>query len=266
MNKETKEAIKDLIETTMSKVIKKRTIDEPFKEVDIQRNNPFGYYLVPLEVWKGSKFERSFVTSFGQKTVEQLGKIIAEGTGAKAKRQHRKEFDLLTWQTDYIESVLSDQRNGLSKPNLIKEINDLQSSTIFNSKKYEKVQVLSDLYIKRQDGTKEFYSFKTVKPNLDQTERAKRDMLRLYARNKGYKSFFGLPSNPAGEGNLYRSSHTIPFKLFDMDNDSCVLIGSQLWNQIGQDENTYDELIDIFRTEGKKYTNLILKEYLGFEE
>lgn len=247
----------------MTKVIKKRTVDEPFKEEDIKRNNPFGYYLVPLEVWQGSKFERSFVTSFGQKTVEQLGKIIALGTGAEAELQHVIELDLNTWQIEQIDNILTNQRNGEARPNWNKEVKEVQS---LQTKRIETVRVLSDLYIKRPNGTEEFYSFKTVKPNLDQTERAKRDMLRLLAKNPDYKPFFALPSNPAGEGNPYRNAHAIPFKLFDMDNDPCVLIGSQLWNQIGQDENTYDELIEIFIQEGKKFSNIIRKDYFGLEE
>lgn len=260
MDSVTKEKIKTLIEETMLKVIKKRIIDEPFKEEDIKRNNPFGYHLVPIEVWQGSKFERSFVTTFGQKTVEQLGKIIAEGTGSSAKLQHSIELQLNTWQVEHIENILSNQRDGISKPNWHEEVQDLKS---LQTKRMETVRVLSDLYIIRPNGDEEFYSFKTVKPNLDQTERAKRDMLRLLASNSDFKPFFALPSNPAGEGNLYRSAHSIPFKLFDMENDPCVLIGSKMWNQLGQDNNTYNELINIFIEEGEKFSKIIRKEYFG---
>ncbi|KUP39231.1 TdeIII family type II restriction endonuclease [Bacillus velezensis] len=260
MNAVTKEHIKNLIELTMNKVIRKRTVGEPFNEGSIKLNNPFGYYLVPIEVWKGSKFERSFVTTFGQKTVEQLGKIIAEGTGAYAELQYKKEFELNAWKLEKIESILTSQRNSEKKPDWHQEVKEINS---LETKRYEGVRVISDLYVKRTDGREEFYSFKTVKPNLDQTEKAKRDMLRLAAKSSDYYPFFALPSNPAGEGNLYKNAHTPPFKLFDMDNDPCVLIGSKLWNHIGQDDNTYNELIKIFQEEGEKFTNIIRKEYFG---
>ncbi|MCJ2148429.1 TdeIII family type II restriction endonuclease [Bacillus sp. B19-2] len=260
MNSATKKQVIELIELTMNKVIRKRTVGEPFNEESIKLNNPFGYYLVPIEVWKGSKFERSFVTTFGQKTVEQLGKIIAEGTGAYAELQHKNEFELNAWKVEKIESILTSQRNNETKPNWQMEVEEIQA---LDTKRYEEVRVISDLYIKRPDGIEEFYSFKTVKPNLDQTEKAKRDMLRLMAKDSNYHPYFALPSNPAGEGNLYRTAHTVPFKLFDMDSDPCVLIGSKLWNHIGQDDNTYNELIEIFQQEGKKFTDIIRKEYFG---
>ena len=75
------------------------------------QNNPFGYRLVPVEVWKGSKFERSFVTSLGQGIFEQIAKIIAEGSGAEAKNQYVKEINLNTWQIEQIDSILKKQRN-----------------------------------------------------------------------------------------------------------------------------------------------------------
>ena len=127
---------------------------------------------------------------------------------------------------------------------------------------FREVSVVSDLYIARTNGSEEYYSFKTVKPNLDQTEIAKKDMLLLLAGNSDRKVFFALPFNPAGEGNQYRKAgHTIPFRIFDMDKDPCVLIGAKLWNQIGQDENTYKQLLGIFEGVGERTRNRIEREY-----
>ena len=36
-----------------------------------------------------------------------------------------------------------------------------------------------------------------------------------------------------------------------MDNDPSVLIGAAMWNKIGDCENTYNELISIFKEVGK---------------
>ena len=38
------------------------------------------------------------------------------------------------------------------------------------------------------------------------------------------EAFFALPYNPAGEGEVYKSVHPIPYKLFDIERDSNVLI------------------------------------------
>lgn len=265
MNHETKVKIEDHLNMVMERILYKRTVQEPFNEEEIKRNNPFGYRLVPLEVWKGSKFERSFVTSLGQGIFEQIAKIIAEGTGAEAVNQYTRTVRLNTWQVEYIDSVLEKQRNnkGKNQNTILKSIKEeVEKLRDLDTDRYQEVNVLADLWIKRVDGAEEFYSLKTVKPNLDQTEKAKREMLRLMAA-EDVKAFFALPYNPAGEGEIYKNIHSIPYKLFDMDNDEFVLLGKAFWNQIGQDDNTYDELLDIFNKVGEVYTEKIRIHYFG---
>ena len=136
---------------------------------------------------------------------------------------------------------------------------------IRNNNSFGEFQVLSDLYICRPDGTEEFYSFKTVKPNLDQTEIAKKDMLLLLADDSEREVYFALPYNPAGEGHPYRECrHDFPFRLFNMDNDACVLIGAKLWDKIGG-HGTYDELLMLFEEVGTLYSERIKKEYFGID-
>jgi len=268
MNAVTKEKIEEHLNLVMSRIIEKRTITEPFDKNEIEKTNPFGFRLVPIEVWKGSKFERSFVTSLGQGIFEQIAKIIATGTGAEAKNQFIKEIKLNTWQVEQIDNILQKQRTLKSSKNIIKvktikeELNLLKSLEI---DRYQNISVLFDLYIRRPDGTDEYYSFKTVKPNLDQTEKAKKEILRLMTAENA-EAFFALPYNPAGEGECYKNIHSIPYKLFDMDNDKNVLIGKELWNKIGQDSNTYDELLNIFDTVGKHCIKKISKDYFGLNK
>lgn len=259
MDTETILKIENLICDMMDKVINKRIIEEPFSEIDIEKTNPFGYRLVPIEIWKGSKFERSFVTTLGQKVFEKLAKIIAEGTGAFAKNQHVEEITINTWRKEKIDEILSRQRKSEIKPNW-----DLEVEEILNLKnnKYENITVRFDLYIKRPNGKEEFYSIKTVKPNLDQTEIAKRDMLYIKACKELSEVYFALPFNPAGEGGNYKEVHSIPYRLFNMDEDKSVLIGSEFWNKVGQDPNTYKNLLDIFERIGKKYSKKIREDYL----
>ena len=265
MNHETRMKIEDHLNMVMERILYKRTVQEPFNDEEIKRNNPFGYRLVPLEVWKGSKFERSFVTSLGQGIFEQIAKIIAEGTGAEAINQYTRTVRLNTWQVEYIDSVLEKQRSSKSKDKnaTLKSVKEeVEKLRDLDTDRYQEVNVLADLWVKRVEGLEEFYSLKTVKPNLDQTEKAKREMLRLMA-SQDVRAFFALPYNPAGEGEIYKNIHSIPYKLFDMDNDEYVLLGKGFWNQIGQDENTYDELLDIFNKVGEGYTERIRRDYFG---
>ena len=274
MNIETKNKVEEHLKEVMKRILEKRTIQEPFNEEDIKNKNPFGYRLVPIEVWKGSKFERSFVTSLGQGIFEQIAKIIAEGSGAIAKNQYTKSIKLNSWQLEKIDNILEKQRkqrNASKKKvkdnsNKVKTINEeLEFLRELETDRYQEVSVLFDLYIKRENGMEEYYSLKTVKPNLDQTETAKKDMLRLMTAEENSKAYFALPYNPAGEGEIYKLAHSIPYKLFDMDNDENVLIGKDFWNKIGDDNNTYNELLDIFNHVGKEYIIKIKSEYLGIK-
>lgn len=264
MNKETKAKIEEHLNLVMNKIVKRRTIEEPFDEESIKKTNPFGYRLVPVEVWKGSKFERSFVTSLGQGIFEQVAKIIAEGTGANAINQHTEMVKLNTWQVEQIDKILKNQRSqkGNKKVAGVKTIKEeLEIIRSLDIDRYEEINVLFDLYVERQDGRKEYYSLKTVKPNLDQTEKAKRDILIQMTADENAEAFFALPYNPAGEGEIYKLVHPIPYKLFDIERDSNVLIGKEFWNKIGKSENTYDELISIFEKVGEVYIQRIRKEY-----
>lgn len=263
MDTNTKARIEELISNMLERIIIRRTLTEPFDEIIIEKNNPFGYRLIPIEIWKGAKFERSFVTSLGQSVFEQVAKIIAQGTGAIAENQHDEFVTINTWRKEKIDELLSLHRGNKKAPNWELEVTEILN---LNNNKYEDLKVKFDLYIKRKDSTEEFYSLKTVKPNLDQTEIAKRDMLYMKACKVNSEVFFALPFNPAGEGGIYKSIHSIPYKIFDMDNDECVLIGSGFWNKVGQDENTYSELLEIFSKVGLKYTNIIRNDYLGLNE
>lgn len=275
LSKETKDKIIKLLDNFMEQLISRMTFESPFKSEEIETNNPFGYRLVPIEVWKGSKFERSFVSTLGKNIFEKIACIVAEGTGAEAINEYRKELKISTWKLEKIDDLIKQQRSSrikdLRERNLtpdweseVKKILELENP------RFEAVNVLFDVYIRRKDGREEYYSFKTVKPNLDQTEIAKRDMLRLVsAENVNYfttSAYFALPYNPAGEGNPYsKAGHSYPFRLFRMDDDPCVLIGSKLWNKIGEDDNCYEELLGIFEKVGKRYEQVIRKDYFKLD-
>lgn len=260
MHQETVNEIEDVISDMMERIIKRRVITEPFNEIDIENNNPFGYRLVPIEIWKGAKFERSFVTSLGQRSFEQLAKIIAEGTGSFAKNQHEEIITINTWRKEKIDELLSLQRISQSKPDWNEEVKDI---LYLKNNRFVDLHIRFDLYIKRPDGKEEYYSMKTVKPNLDQTEIAKKDMLYMKAHKENSDTYFALPYNPAGEGNAYKSVHSVPYKIFNMNDDNSVLIGSDFWNKVGSSEDTYDQLLSIFQKVGEKYSNIIRTDYLG---
>ncbi|WP_156289889.1 TdeIII family type II restriction endonuclease [Oceanobacillus salinisoli] len=263
MNENTRQLVREHIIAAMDRKIEHLTITNPFNEEEVYERNPIGARIVPTEVWKGSKFERSFVTTLGQGIFEQIGRIIAEGTGAYAENQYSSTVTLNTFQTQTIEQTVDRQATGrrTATPDISAEIQHLRT---LNYDATVNVSVISDLFIRRQDGTEEFYSFKTVKPNKDQTAAAKKNLLYLRTANTNNYAYFALPYNPAGEGRSYmQQKHKIPAKFFDMDDTDFVLVGSTLWNQIGNDPNTYTELLDIFEEVGQHTSERIRREYFG---
>ncbi|NMB01330.1 MAG: TdeIII family type II restriction endonuclease [Firmicutes bacterium] len=264
MDQRTRERIREHIHSAMSSVVKRRVETDPFLETMVAERNPFGYHLVPMGVWKGAKFERSFVTTLGQGIFEQIGRIIAEGTGSFAENQYVREIEINTFRVETIDSIIQNQRGQRGKtstpPNLSEELERLAS---LHNDAYMSFWIKSDLYIRRPSGQEEFYSFKTVKPNIDQTAEAKKNLLLLRTGVPDCEAYFALPYNPAGDGKSYRlSGHGIPYRLFDMDNPQHVLIGSDLWNKIGDNESTYEQLLQIFAEVGETTRSVISTRYM----
>jgi len=216
-------------------------------------HRPFHESLLTKTIVNASAFERSFSTSFGQGPIEEISEIIALDFGYTTKRHKETHVNLYKGAIDEIERICSSLRAGERKPNWRHEVKKVQA---FQKGDTEVRRVISDLWLQK-DGTETYISIKTVKPNLDQTEIAKKDMLLLQAHNHDYRTFFGLYYNPGGE-NRTDYNWTMPFKIFDMHHDDVVLIGKDYWNVLG-DENTYQELLEIFEKVGKETQKEISK-------
>ena len=230
MDTATRSRVKQRISDKMNAILSRRirSLGEDMRDLPV--TNPFGSRVVPPEIWKGSRFERSFVTSFGQGVFEEA-----------------------------IDTLLAGQRGAAAPapPDWAAEVAHIAS---LDNPRHIDVKTRFDLYVLRPDGAEEYYSLKTVKPNLDQTEIAKRDMLRITAAKPGCSAFLGLPYNPYGEGRVY--GWTMPDKLFNMNDCPAVLIGAGFWNSVGHDGNTYRELLEVFDEIGVEFHRRIRSEYL----
>jgi hypothetical protein len=87
-------------------------------------------------------------------------------------------------------------------------------------------RVISDLWWNKND-TDYFMSIKTVKPNIDQTAVAKKDMLMLKVDNSSCGVYFGLYYNPYGKDKT-SYAHNPPMGIFDFRHDNVVLIGKDV--------------------------------------
>lgn len=238
MKKDTREEIIAILEKCVNGTIKRVSKDATYR--------PFHEALLTKELVAASAFERSFSTSFGQGPIEEISRILAIATGAECARQKETRVNVNKGAVDEIGRILSALRDGDSAPNWKKE---LARITAFAKGDFVQGRILSDIWIKR-DSNEIFISIKTVKPNIDQTEIVKRDMLMLKAHSPKYETYFGLYYNPGGP-RREDYNWSMPFKIFDMVQDKCVLIGQEFWDFVGGN-NAYFDLLEIFGEVGEK--------------
>ncbi|QPG60266.2 TdeIII family type II restriction endonuclease [Shewanella eurypsychrophilus] len=240
--------MKDKIITQIKNILQDCVSGAIQRTEDRLKNNkshqPFHRALLPEQIVKISSFERSFSTSFGQGPVEKISEILALNNGFEAKRQHEIMLNMYKGAVDEVERIGNALREGNQKPNWGKEVKTISSFSLGDSVVR---RVISDLWLKK-DSVEYFISIKTVKPNLDQSEKAKKDMLFLKAANVNCKPIFALYYNPYG---LVKSdyNHSIANKLFNMHIDECVMIGEEYWDFIGG-KGTYKDLIKVFQDVG----------------
>ena len=236
MDKKTKEQIADILRDCVDRTLERVSKDKTCR--------PFHDALLTMDLVTASSFERSFSTSFGQGPIEEISQTIALSTGAECERQKETRVNVNKGAVDEIERILSALRSGDAVPNWKKELSKILA---FTKGDYIQRRVISDLWIKRKS-EEMFLSIKTVKPNLDQTEIVKKDLLLLKAHDENYKTYLGLYYNPGGP-KREDYNWTMPSKIFDMKKDECVLIGKGYWDLIGGN-GTYEKVLSIFETVG----------------
>ncbi len=237
-------------ENTKNQIAKilKNCVDRTFKRIGSKKTHrPFHNALLTEELVNASAFERSFSTSFGQGPIEEISMLIALDSGFEVERQRETQINVFKGAIDEVERICSSLRGRDKSPNWEKEVKKV---TAYSKGDTEVRRVISDLWLNKNN-TEFFISIKTVKPNLDQTEKAKSDMLLLKAHDPNCQVYFGLFYNPGGEE---RSEYnwTIPSSIFDMLKDPVVLIGADYWNFLGEHKDTYINLLDVFKKVGEE--------------
>lgn len=221
-----------------------RTI-ERLQQQDTHR--PFHTSLLTDEVVFWSRFERSFSTSFGQSVIEKISRLVCLGAGASvAHTQHDEAVTLTTVQWEAIEAIVRSSRDNTGYiPNWAEDLEKARAGRVFGSPDTRRVR--TDLYWVRE-GVPNYMSIKTVKPNLDQTAEAKRDLLRLAAQDGERNVYFGLYYNPFG---TKREDYAFspPMRIFNFATDEPILLGQDYWNTLGG-TGTYEEVLEISRMVG----------------
>jgi hypothetical protein len=256
---EVKKAIQQTIVLLMERIMNRVLDTDPFMPDKFRADKPLYAALVPEEIFKGSHFERRFVTSFGS-VWETLAVAAAAGGAEKGKmisgvvKQER-----LRRITEVLNELEHGKKGERRRPNWAVELKYI----LEGGGKDIPVDVICDVVAKNPNG-KETYAFeiKAPLPNSDQTKVSKEKILKLYAMSpmKVSAAFFALPYNPYGKREDY--SWSFPARWFDMRNDEAVLIGNEFWEKIGG-EGTYQAFITAVNEIGPEYKERIYKEFLG---
>ena len=215
-----------------------------------ETNRPFHEALLSKDALFWSRFERSFSTSFGQKTIERISKVAADSGGAtQSENQKITIVTVSSSKLRAIENHITALRNNTlgRRPNWSEDLGGIVHTA--DDGRQEQLRIISDLWWEK-NGINHFMSIKTVKPNIDQTAEAKRDLLKLKVVDLNCRVYFGLYYNPFGDARgTYAWSP--PMGIFDFIHDPVVLIGRDYWDTLGG-AGTYEEVLAIAHTVGKE--------------
>ncbi len=259
-----KKKIQAVIIKMMDRVLNRVLVEDPFIPEMHHAKKPLYAALVPDEIFKGSHFERRFVTPFGH-VWEKLSLIVATEAKGSCIKGYRIDGTIKEGRLKRIHQILNELEHKIEgnrrKPNWDNEI-----EYVLKGKGNEvPISVECDIYIEDiKTGEKFACELKGPLPNSDQTKVSKEKILKLYAMTNRQidEAYFVLPYNPYGKKLDY--NWKFPARWFDMQNDKTVLIGDEYWNKLGGDD-TYKALIEAVNELSVKYKTIIYKEFLNIE-
>lgn len=259
-------AIQRVVSVMMERVMHKVLIEDPFIKEAHHARKPLYSALVPDEIFKGSHFERRFVTPFGG-VWEKLAQVVATEAHGECTMGYTITGNVGEERLRRIQEVLNrlehtQKGKARTPPNWQEEltyINAGQGNPI-------PVAVVCDIYV-RNPATGKRYAFelKGPLPNSDQTKVSKEKMFKLLAMEpvpvEG--AYYALPYNPYGS-RKEDYQWAFPMRWFDMRNDACVMIGNEFWDFIGG-SGTYAHFVQEVNLLGAAYRERIYREFLGIE-
>lgn len=257
------QAIKEIVTTMMDRVMHKVLYEDPFIPEKHRASKPLYAALVPDEIFKGSHFERRFVTPFGG-VWEKLAKVASEVTSDQTIMGHTIVGQIPAERLRRIQETLNKLEHPEKGKKKVSPDWDAELTYILEGEgELIPATVVCDIYVEK-DENKYAFELKAPLPNSDQTKVSKEKMLKLYSMVPCPISgaYYALPYNPYGKREDYNWS--FPARWFNMKEDKTVLIGDDFWDFIGG-EGTYQMFIDEINKLGKEYKEIIYKEFLGVQ-
>ncbi|MBF2709032.1 TdeIII family type II restriction endonuclease [Flavobacterium soyangense] len=258
-------AIKNVVSKMMDRVLENVLYKNPFEKEVHRANKPLYAALVPDEIFKGSHFERRFVTPFGG-VWEKLAQVVAIEAHGNCSMGHSVNGIVGSESLRRIQEVLNKLEHNKKgelkiKPDWETELKYIQEG----GGNPIPVSVTCDVFIHNETtNIKYAFELKGPLPNSDQTKVSKEKMFKLLAMNPKQVDFayYALPYNPYGKKEEYK--WTFPLRWFNMQSDSSVLIGNEFWELIGG-KGTYNNFIKEVNLLGATYRERIYREFLEME-
>jgi len=205
---------------------------------------PFHDALVPGIRGLG---ERGFSTALGNRH-ERIALAIASDVHAEARRAYDLSGNLPVLGREFITQRIDQLEHGAVVPDHPYERRQLLDA--FGAEVSAGTRI--DLYVKTHDDEEHYFEIKSPKPNKGQCIEMKQRLLTVLGIRREDSVFvgWGVPYNPYGTAEAY--AHPYPASFFDFANE--VRLGPEFWNFVGDDDGTYDLLLDLYRQVGEEYT------------
>lgn len=260
-----KAAIQSHIGSLMERVMDRVLNSDPFIVEKFRSAKPLYAALVPDEIFKGSHFERRFVTPFGS-VWEDLAVTAAKyglGCGQKGVTITGNVREERLRRISEVLNRLEHPARGTAR---IHPDWDIELDYIMEGDGEDiPVQVVCDVLAEDTENSLRYaFEIKAPLPNSDQTKVSKEKILKLYAMEPRQVSgaYYALPYNPYGRRADYTWS--FPARWFNMREDKVVLIGDEFWEKIGG-LGTYQAFIEAVNEIGAEYKERIYRDFLGIE-
>jgi Type II restriction endonuclease, TdeIII len=235
-------AIKEVVSKMMDRVMENVLVNDPFVKETHHASKPLFAALVPDEIFKGSHFERRFVTPFGG-VWEKLAQVVAIEAHGNCSMGYTVNGTITTGRLKRIQEVLN-RVEYRDKPNWKTELEYIKKG----KGQPIPVSVTCDSFIVDETtDTKYAFEFDKMPSDNFQVRTSKEKMFKLLAMNPPQVDFaiYALP---------YSSNETLLTKWFGIPENDSVLIRDDFWDLIGG-EGIYNEImteISVFGEESKK--------------
>jgi hypothetical protein len=240
-------------------------VTDPFIKEEHRAMKPLYAALVPDEIFKGSHFERRFVTPFGN-VWQSLAVVAAKAGLGRGTASYRIDGLVKSERLRRITEVLNTLEHAEKGKRKVKPDWDTELQYVLKGDGEDiPVSVTCDVYAQDSTSHRRYaFELKAPLPNSDQTKVSKEKLLKLYsmAPLQVDEAYYALPYNPYGRRENY--SWSFPARWFNMKEDRVVLIGEEFWEKIGG-LGTYRAFIEAVNEIGQEYKDRIYREYLGIE-